>query len=1262
MENNKLEKLKNVLELLQNDTVTPAKLAQFVTTLVKIVKDSKDSMENTSQEVKDYLNKAISYLDTEHSKLLEKVNTETITLDTKLTKKLEKSISDMKMMCDELMMSKPQDGYTPIKDVDYRDGIDGKDGSPDTAKEIKDKLETLKGEERLDSSAIKGLDILEKGITNRALEILDSRTKFLVNKSVKHDATLSGSGTDSDPLKVVAGSGTGIVETVVAGTGISVDSTDPANPVVTNTAPDQVVSLTAGTHIDSITGTYPNFTINAETQGGSYTLPTASDTVLGGIKVGDRLTITDGVLSADIQGGTGAVDSVNGQTGTVVLDADDISDTSTTNKFTNATDIARLANTSGTNTGDVSVTDSTEINFTLTGQDITASIKTGSIDVLKLDTGVQTSLGKADTALQTETDPLSLHLDQTTPQSIVNGVPLLIADLSDFTSGSQIVNKEYVDSVLDFEQTYYFNNTASSIGGIYYEMLDMPTGQAEATFVSGALATGNGQALVNFATIVGQPGTTVAKAGIYMGHIHAHKASAGGKPVQIYYAIYNRNLAGTETLLATSEISELLTTDKTGYELHATLLADTPVLTTDRRVIKWFANVGVTGTDAIVTLYVEGDNASTLTIPTTTEILSSVFIRQDGTKPLTANWDAGSYEIRAETFESDVATGTAPFTIASTTAVSNLNADLLDGNHASAFATALGADDNYVTDAEKIAIGTIGNKLDANTPITGATKTKITYDADGLVTAGADATTADISDSTNKRYVTDAQLTVIGNTSGTNTGDNATNSQYSGLATSKQDTLVSGTNIKTINGTTLLGSGDLTVGGGTVNTIGITTANGVSGTSSGGTDPRLTVTLGEITPSSVNGLKIDRGVNSLSTNIAIGISSLNGNNSGSGYNIAIGTQSLFSKTSGDSNVALGANSLFGSTIGNRNIAIGNSTLSSNVSGSSNIALGYHAGAYETGSDSFYVDSRNRTNTAGDKAGAILYGVMSDTPSSQTLKTNSAFTATYGMNIPTGQTYKINGTPLSYTDVGAQVAGSYLVAADITGKLDKSTYDAHTILYATTDNTPTALTVGEQTIVGRTTGGNISALAIDSDLSSVSANDDTIPSAKATKTALDTKLSLAGGTMTGSITLGENTSIDLDPAGSADGKYSGICITGTAGAALAFGDLVYLAATDSRWEKTDADSTTTAYGLIGMCVLAAAGDGSATKILLQGQIRADSKFPTLTIGAAVYLGETAGEVQTTIPTGADNVIRVVGFALTADEMYFNPSQDVQTTVA
>ena len=80
----------------------------------------------------------------------------------------------------------------------------------------------------------------------------------------------------------------------------------------------------------------------------------------------------------------------------------------------------------------------------------------------------------------------------------------------------------------------------------------------------------------------------------------------------------------------------------------------------------------------------------------------------------------------------------------------------------------------------------LAGKLDANTPITPGTKTKITYDADGLVTAGADATTADIADSAGKRYVTDAQLTVIGNTSGTNTGDQTSVSGNAGTATALQ--------------------------------------------------------------------------------------------------------------------------------------------------------------------------------------------------------------------------------------------------------------------------------------------------------------------------------------------------------------------------------------------------------------------------------------------------------------------------------------------
>jgi hypothetical protein len=68
-----------------------------------------------------------------------------------------------------------------------------------------------------------------------------------------------------------------------------------------------------------------------------------------------------------------------------------------------------------------------------------------------------------------------------------------------------------------------------------------------------------------------------------------------------------------------------------------------------------------------------------------------------------------------------------------------------------------------------------------------------------------------ITEGTTNLFLTSSERTKLTNTSGTNTGDNATNTQYSGLASSKQDTLVSGTNIKTINSTTLLGSGDIAV-------------------------------------------------------------------------------------------------------------------------------------------------------------------------------------------------------------------------------------------------------------------------------------------------------------------------------------------------------------------------------------------------------------------------------------------------------------------
>ena len=70
-----------------------------------------------------------------------------------------------------------------------------------------------------------------------------------------------------------------------------------------------------------------------------------------------------------------------------------------------AHDIA-AGNLSGNNTGDGTVSDSAELDFALTGSDITASLIAASIDETKLDASVNDSLDLADSAIQTELDPV----------------------------------------------------------------------------------------------------------------------------------------------------------------------------------------------------------------------------------------------------------------------------------------------------------------------------------------------------------------------------------------------------------------------------------------------------------------------------------------------------------------------------------------------------------------------------------------------------------------------------------------------------------------------------------------------------------------------------------------------------------------------------------------------------------------------------------------------------------------------------------------
>jgi hypothetical protein len=118
----------------------------------------------------------------------------------------------------------------------------------------------------------------------------------------------------------------------------------------------------------------------------------------------------------------------------------------------------------------------------------------------------------------------------------------------------------------------------------------------------------------------------------------------------------------------------------------------------------------------------------------------------DGSIPLTANWDVGAFKIRAQTFESDIATGSAPFTVASTTVVANLQAATV--------ATITGlAPDTATTQATQASITTCSNlvtvgALDSGSITSGFGSIDVGSSAittTGVITGGTVEATTDIS-------------------------------------------------------------------------------------------------------------------------------------------------------------------------------------------------------------------------------------------------------------------------------------------------------------------------------------------------------------------------------------------------------------------------------------------------------------------------------------------------------------------------------------
>lgn len=121
----------------------------------------------------------------------------------------------------------------------------------------------------------------------------------------------------------------------------------------------------------------------------------------------------------------------------------------------------------------------------------------------------------------------------------------------------------------------------------------------------------------------------------------------------------------------------------------------------------------------------------------------------------------------------------------------------------------------------------------------------------------------------------------------------------------------------------------------------------------------------------------------------------------------------------------------------------------------------------------------------------------------------------------------------------------------------------------------------------------------------------------------------------------------------DGTFSGFTLTRTvdSGATASFGQAMYVAS-DGELASADADAASTGPAI---CILVTAGTGASKQCLTHGTVsETDWNW---TVGGIIYLGTdpatTTGLTQTA-PSGTGDVVQVLGVALSADTIMFNPS--------
>src|SRR3990167_4199614 len=167
MENDKQKDFLKTLNSLDPERLTREDFSKAFMQLMQLIMKMEQRVNETLGKTQELSHKTISDAQSMHASNFENLKGQVDQVF------VGEKISEMKKLIDD-RIALVKDGKNGRDGLRGERGSSGKSGSPDTPKIIVNKLESLEGEERLDASAIKGLEDFLKD-----LKSLKGRTTFI---------------------------------------------------------------------------------------------------------------------------------------------------------------------------------------------------------------------------------------------------------------------------------------------------------------------------------------------------------------------------------------------------------------------------------------------------------------------------------------------------------------------------------------------------------------------------------------------------------------------------------------------------------------------------------------------------------------------------------------------------------------------------------------------------------------------------------------------------------------------------------------------------------------------------------------------------------------------------------------------------------------------------------------------------------------------------------------------------------------------------